>query len=98
MAENDTGNGDTEKFSEEILYWAKKYAEENGWRVNPDEKQLSAVVRGLARNTIRFGERYCPCRIRSGDLKKDKEIVCPCIFHRDEIETDGSCHCHFFFK
>lgn len=98
MSDEEKFNGSVDALSEEILEWAKSYARENGWKINPDEKQLGAVVKGLARNTLKFGERYCPCRIRSGDSEKDKEIICPCIYHRDEIETDGNCHCHLFYK
>jgi len=66
--------------------------------LNRDETQLSAVIRGLARNLTRHGERYCPCRLRSGKPEEDQKIICPCIYHQDEIADDGSCHCNLFFK
>ena len=87
-----------EELEEQILTWAKDYAQKNGWSLNPDDKQLRTVIRGLARNTLRFGERYCPCRLRSGDAEEDRKIICPCIYHRDEIEKEGHCHCNLFFK
>ena len=83
---------------EEILAWAKKYAAEHGFRVNPDEKQLATVIRGLARNKAKHGEVYCPCRLKSGDPEKDKNIICPCVFHEDEIAKEGSCHCNLYFR
>ncbi|WOF16543.1 ferredoxin:thioredoxin reductase [Methanoplanus sp. FWC-SCC4] len=86
------------ELSEKIHLWAEGYAGENGWKLNGDERQLGAVLKGLARNTIKYGEQYCPCRIRSGDPEKDAEIICPCIYHEDEIKNDGNCHCQFFFK
>ena len=95
-----TEQNDSEREAElqvAILKWAQDFAVSHGWRVNPNEKQLGAVIKGLARNTIRFGEQYCPCRMRTGDLDKDKEIICPCIFHEDEIANDGYCHCRLFF-
>ncbi|MBP2146388.1 ferredoxin-thioredoxin reductase catalytic subunit [Methanofollis sp. W23] len=87
-----------EELEEQILAWAKEYAQKNGWNLNPDEKQLRTVIKGLARNTLRFGEQYCPCRLRSGDTEEDRKIICPCIYHRDEVEGDGHCHCNLFFK
>jgi ferredoxin-thioredoxin reductase catalytic chain len=81
-----------------ILAWAADYAKKQGYRLNPEEKRLESVIRGLARNKQRFGARYCPCRIRSGDLEKDKNIVCPCIYHEQEIQDQGSCHCNLFFS
>ncbi len=78
--------------------WARKYAEKNGWVLNPDEMERTTILQGLASNRERFGKQYCPCRLRSGDVEKDKTIICPCIYHRDEIAKDGHCHCRLFFK
>ncbi len=81
-----------------VLRWAEEYARENGWVLNPDRRTLVAVVRGLARNETRFGARYCPCRLRSGDEGRDRAIICPCAYHRDEIEGEGHCHCRFYYR
>jgi len=90
---------DTEPVTEEEMRaWAREYAEKNGFRLNPDETQLATVLRGLARTKAKFGQRYCPCRLRSGDPEKDKAIICPCIYHKDEIEKEGSCHCNLYFR
>jgi len=83
---------------EKIRKWAKRYAERNGLILNPDEKELNTVLRGLARNWVRFGRRYCPCRLRTGDPKEDKKIICPCTYHQDEIAREGACHCRLFFR
>ncbi|MDI6867701.1 ferredoxin-thioredoxin reductase catalytic domain-containing protein [Methanoculleus sp.] len=77
---------------------AKEYAKERGYILNPDERQLETVIRGLVRNKERFGAAYCPCRLRSGDPEKDRIIICPCIYHEQEIEEQGACHCKLFFK
>jgi ferredoxin-thioredoxin reductase catalytic subunit len=81
----------------EMLRWARKYAKEKCWMLNPDRDKLRIVIRGLARNQKRFGERYCPCRIRSGDPEKDRAIICPCIYHEDELAEEGQCHCRLYF-
>ena len=91
----DTMSDDNE---EKILHWARKYAKDHNYRLNPEEKKLLTVIRGLVRNEEKFGKRFCPCRIRSGDPEKDKNIVCPCIYHDKEIEEQGSCHCNLFFQ
>jgi ferredoxin-thioredoxin reductase catalytic chain len=87
-----------EEAIEDARTWAKHYAKEKGYVLNTDERQLLAVLRGLVRNKERFGEAYCPCRLRSGDPEKDKIIICPCIYHEKEIEEQGMCHCRLFFK
>jgi len=83
---------------DEIRTWTEEYAKKNGWVLNPDKKVLTAVIRGLARNKKKFGERYCPCRLRSGDMEKDRAIICPCICHKDEIAQDGHCHCQLYYR
>ncbi len=88
----------TEEDIEATRAEAKAYAKEKGYVLNVDEKQLSAVLRGLARNKERLGAAYCPCRLRSGDPEKDRIIICPCLYHEQEIEEQGSCHCRLFFK
>jgi len=82
----------------EIRAWAEKYAKENGWVLNPDPEVLDAVIRGLMRNEQKFGERYCPCRLRSRDGEKDRAIICPCVYHRDEIAKDGHSHCQLYYR
>jgi ferredoxin-thioredoxin reductase catalytic subunit len=82
----------------EVLSWIRKYAREKKLAINPNDRQFTAVVRGLVRNRLRHGERYCPCRIRSGDPEKDRLIICPCTYHEKEIEGEGHCHCNLFFK
>ena len=83
---------------EEARSRARQLAKEKGYILNVDERQLEAVLRGLARNQERYGAGYCPCRIRSGDPKKDQTIICPCVHHEKEIEEEGACHCRLFFK
>ncbi len=86
------------KSEDAIRRWAEEYARENGWVLDPDKDVLDRVIKGLARNEQRFGHRYCPCRLRSRDEEKDKAIICPCIWHRDEIAKDGHCHCMLYFR
>lgn len=83
---------------DEVLAWVEAYARENGWMLNPDPTVLAAVIRGLARNETRFGVRYCPYHLRSGDDEKDRAIIRPWVYHRDEIERDGHCRCRLYYK
>ena len=87
----------SEEQEQAVRDWAEAYASEHGWILNTDDKQRSAVIKGLARNTEKFGAAYCPCRIRSGDSEQDKKIVCPCIYHQDELDQAGHCTCNFFY-
>lgn len=83
---------------EAIRRWAEEYAREHGFTLNPNKKQLYTVLRGLVRNRAKQGEQYCPCRLRTGDKAKDRIIICPCIYHQDEVTHSGHCHCNLFFE
>ena len=74
------------------------YAEKTGYKLNPNEAVVEKIEEGLLKNEAVHGEVYCPCRVVSGDKKKDKLIICPCIYHKDEIKEMGHCHCFLFFK
>jgi len=89
---------DTREREREIRAWAEEYARKNGWILNPDERVVAVVIRGIARNEMKLGARYCPCRIRSGNPKKDKALVCPCAYHQGEVGKEGHCHCNLFFR
>lgn len=86
---------------EEIKKLIKKYeeyAKEKGFKLNPDEKVVEGVVRAIIIREKQFGKKYCPCRKMSNDKKNDKKIICPCIYHIEEIEKDGHCYCNLFFR
>jgi ferredoxin-thioredoxin reductase catalytic chain len=76
----------------------RKYAESQGFRLNPDDKVVEAIIKGLLRNEEKHGARYCPCRLVSGNKEEDKKNICPCVYHKDEIARDGHCHCNLFVK
>jgi len=85
------------KFNE-ILEFSKKYAEENGFKLNPDENKVKALIIGLIRNEEKYGYRYCPCRVVSGNPEEDKKIICPCVYHKEELEKMGRCWCGLFIN
>ena len=77
---------------------SEKYAQKAGYALNPDTKIVDTIVKGLARNRSKHGRAYCPCMFVSGDPDKDKEIICPCQIHKEDIEKHGKCHCGLFVK
>lgn len=83
---------------EKLIEEYKKYAEENGFRLNNNRKVVEGIIKGLLVNEKKYGFRYCPCRRVSGNLEEDEKKVCPCFWHKEEIERDGHCHCNLFVK
>ena len=92
---------DDEKFRAalaQVTQRAERYAERAGLALQPDAAQRDYVLQGLARNLIKYGKAYCPCREVTGDPEKDRANICPCRTHRAEIEESGQCECALFTK
>ncbi|MGZ4917652.1 MAG: ferredoxin-thioredoxin reductase catalytic domain-containing protein [Halobacteriota archaeon] len=87
---------DQSEQAQKIKDWAKRYAEKKGIQLNPDEQRVDEVAKGLAIRQKKFGKRYCPCRIITGDTKEDRKIICPCVYQEEELKKFGTCHCKLF--
>ena len=83
---------------ENLIKRSEEYAQSKGFRLNPNRVIVEGVIKGLLTRKENFGEIYCPCRRMSGNKEEDKKIICPCIYHLDEIEKDGHCFCNLFVK
>jgi thioredoxin len=83
---------------ENIIRNYQEYAEKNGFKLNPDQEVVARLARGLLENEKKYGARYCPCRRVAGNPEEDRPNICPCQWHRQEIEKDGHCLCRLFFK
>jgi len=77
---------------------SQKYADSQGFQLQPDKTMLKGVLDGLLKREAEYGFRYCPCRRVTGNKQEDKKIICPCIYHKDEIKEDGHCKCFLFKK
>ena len=84
----------TQKLIEEY----KEYAKENGLRLNPNAVLVENLVKRLLENEEKYGHRYCPCRLVSGNDEQDKEKICPCKWSNEEIARTGHCLCNLFVK
>ncbi len=82
---------------ERILRFARAYAKVKGLRLNPDPEKLDAIIKALAENEKRYSYRFCPCRTITGNFEEDKDKICPCKWHMEEIEKQGHCHCGLFW-
>ena len=76
----------------------EEYARKNGFQLNPNRKVVEGIVKSLLEREDKFGARYCPCRRVTGNQKEDEKIICPCVYHKEEIARDGHCFCRLFVK
>ena len=83
---------------EEFLEFCEEHAKKNGFNVNPNKKVVDNIINRLLENEKKHSEKYCPCRAITGDKEEDKKIICPCIYHKDEVKNQGHCLCNLFVK
>lgn len=88
----------TQEAIEALIKEYEKYAEENGFQLNPNRKIVENIVRALLKKEASQGCRYCPCRVVKGDPEEDKKIICPCVYHKEEVDEKGQCICRLFVK
>jgi ferredoxin-thioredoxin reductase catalytic chain len=82
---------------EQLLKSVKDYAEsQDTLELNPDDRIVISVVKGLLKNEEKYGYRYCPCRPVTGNKEEDAPKICPCKWHKDEIRDMGHCTCNLF--
>jgi ferredoxin-thioredoxin reductase catalytic chain len=84
--------GETEKLYKEL----KKLADEDGYTLQPDKEILEDLLIGLIENEKRYGYRSCPCRLASGTLSDDMDIICPCDYRDPDLEDYGCCYCTLY--
>ena len=81
---------------ENFLNRLQKDARSSGYSLNPDKAFTKVLVEGLLVNEERYGYQSCPCRLASGDEKKDLDIVCPCDYRDLDLDYFGACYCALY--
>jgi ferredoxin-thioredoxin reductase catalytic subunit len=71
-------------------------AKQGGYHLNPDEKFVKGLARGLLVNEKRYGYRACPCRLAQDDKKEDLDIICPCYYRDADVAEFGACYCALY--
>ncbi len=83
---------------EKLIGEYEDYAKKNGFKLNPDREIVRKLVTGILENEKKYGQKYCPCRRIVGKSEEDRSKICPCQWHKEEIEKDGHCLCGLFQK
>lgn len=71
-------------------------AQEAGYNLNPDAEAVLFLCQGLVANTERYGYMNCPCRLGSGDMDDDLDIICPCDYRDTDLDQYGVCYCALY--
>ena len=67
-----------------------------GYHLTPDPDLLQGLLEGLKTNEERYGYPSCPCRLASGKLEYDRDIICPCDYRDPDVAEFGACYCRLY--
>jgi ferredoxin-thioredoxin reductase catalytic chain len=81
---------------ERLYEMLKKVQEPKGYYFNLDRERVFDLLEALLVNKDRYGYMCCPCRLSSGDRKKDQDILCPCVYREPDVKEYGSCYCNLY--
>ena len=74
----------------------ERYLARSPYAFNPDPVTVEHVTAGLTRNLVLHGRWHCPCRQVTADPEQNRQNICPCPQHHDDIARDGVCECGLF--
>jgi len=74
----------------------KMIQEPKGYYFNKDMEMTMPLIESLLTNKERLGYMACPCRLANGEFEDDKDIVCPCVYRKPDVEEYGACFCALY--
>jgi len=83
---------------EKVRQRAEADARTNGCYLNPDQGFLNDLFEGLKQNEERYGYPSCPCRLATGRLELDRDIICPCDYRDPDVIEYGCCYCALYVR
>jgi ferredoxin-thioredoxin reductase catalytic subunit len=83
---------------EKVRQRAESDAKTYGYYLNPDSNFLQDLLEGLKRNEERYGYPSCPCRLATGKLEIDRDIICPCDYRDPDVAEYGTCYCALYVR
>lgn len=84
--------------SEKVRQRAESDAKTYGYYLNPDSNFLQDLLEGLKRNEERYSYPSCPCRLATGKLEIDRDIICPCDYRDPDVAEYGTCYCALYVR
>jgi ferredoxin-thioredoxin reductase catalytic chain len=83
---------------EKVRQRAENDAKTYGYYLQPDPQFLQDLLEGLKKNEERYGYPSCPCRLASGNLEFDRDIICPCDYRDPDVAEFGTCYCALYMR
>ncbi|MHA1716963.1 MAG: ferredoxin-thioredoxin reductase catalytic domain-containing protein, partial [Promethearchaeota archaeon] len=84
------------KTRDDVVLFTEMVAKHNGWGLNRDKEFYDLLIDGLQTNFNRYGYFSCPYRAATGVKEKDKDIICPCDYCKNDQDEFGHCCCGLY--
>jgi ferredoxin-thioredoxin reductase catalytic chain len=81
---------------EQVRRRAEADAKTYGYYLTPQPELLQMFLEGLKTNEDRYGYPSCPCRLATGNLEVDRDIICPCDYRDPDVAQYGACFCRLY--
>jgi ferredoxin-thioredoxin reductase catalytic chain len=81
---------------EQVRKRAEADAKTYGYYLTPQSDLLQMFIEGLKTNEDRYGYPSCPCRLATGNLEIDRDIICPCDYRDPDVAQYGACYCRLY--
>jgi ferredoxin-thioredoxin reductase catalytic subunit len=81
---------------EQVRRRAEADAKTYGYYLTPQPELLQMFLEGLKTNEERYGYPSCPCRLATGNLEIDRDIICPCDYRDPDVAEYGACYCRLY--
>lgn len=81
---------------EQVRKRAEADAKTYGYFLTPQPDLLQMFLEGLKTNEERYGYPVCPCRLGTGNLDLDRDIICPCDYRDPDVAQYGACYCRLY--
>ena len=75
---------------------AEADAKTYGYYLTPQQDLLGLFLEGLKTNEERYGYPSCPCRLATGKLDLDRDIICPCDYRDPDVAQYDACYCRLY--
>ena len=82
--------------TEQVSRRVEADAKTNGYNLIPDPEILQMFIESLKANEDKYGYATCPCRLASGNLEFDRDIICPCDYRDPDVAEYGACYCRLY--
>ena len=82
--------------ADQLYEQLKKVNERQGYYFNRDMESTMFLLNSLLINRERYGYMCCPCRLAKEDKEADRDIICPCVYRKPDVEEYGSCYCSLY--